>query len=265
MAGVPPYVEAGVGQPLVFLHGWTMDGTIFANQADRLAGEFRCVAPDLPGHGANRTDGLTIGDAAAELRALLEAEDLRDVILIGWSLGALVAWTHLQACGGDRVRGLISVDMSPKPANEAGWSLGLRGLDPEACQATTGRFRKHWTASVPAIARGMFAGRDGPRSLLLASTIERIAANDRTAMIAMWESLLAADLRGSVARLPVPMLVAHGRLSRVYGAETAHWLHDSAPHSARREFTMSGHSPHLEEPDAFADAVRDFDASLPAL
>ena len=247
---------------MVFLHGWTMDRTIFANQFHRLAGEFHCFAPDLPGHGENRSDGsLSVGGAAAELGILLEAEDLRDVILVGWSLGALVAWHYLAAHGG-RARGMISVDMSPKPLNEADWTLGLCGLDREACLATTERFRKHWRTSIPAIAAGMFAERDGPADLEFDQAVGRIASNDPLAMVAMWESLLATDLRAAIAHLPVPLLATYGRASHVYEARTAKWLVGNTPRGSCREFAASGHSPHLEEPELFADVVRDFSGSV---
>lgn len=258
MAGVPPFREAGAGQPLVFLHGWTMDGSIFARQFDRLADEFHCIAPDLPGHGENRSDRPSVELAAAELDALLCAEDLREVILIGWSLGALVGWRHLETLGHVRVSGMMSVDMSPKPVNDGDWYLGLRGLDHAACLATTGRFCKHWRRSVPAIAAGMFARRSGAVDLTTEQAISRIAATDPRAMCAMWESLLAMDLRAAIVDLPVPLLVAHGRASRVYTAATAQWLAATAPRASLREFAASGHSPHLEEPEAFADLVRKF-------
>ncbi len=261
MAIVPPFHEAGAGRPLVFLHGWTMDGSIFTNQFARLAAEFHCLAPDLPGHGSNGNDRPSVAGAADELRALLDAEDLNDVVLVGWSLGALVAWCHLAETTGSRVTAMISVDMSPKPVNDPGWDFGLCGLDTDACLATTSRFRNHWTACIPALAAGMFANRCGPADLPFDRAVDRIASNRPAAMVAMWESLLAADLRDNVARLPVPLLVTHGRVSRVYAPATARWLTDNAPNAKRHEFSASGHSPHLEEPDAFARTVSDFASS----
>ena len=81
-------------------------------------------------------------------------------------------------------------------------------------------------------------------------------------MVAMWESLLATDAREGIARLPVPLLAAHGGASRVYSLATAQWLADSAPTARRHEFTSSGHSPHLEEPDAFARTVLEFSGTV---
>ncbi len=262
MSPVPPFREAGTGQPIVFLHGWTMDGAVFSNQFDRLAGDFRCLAPDLPGHGDNRSGAPTVASAAQALQTLLEAEDLRDVILVGWSLGASVGWHYLANGHDGRVAGMVSVDMSPKLVNEAGWVHGLRDRDTAGCLATTAQFRNHWAACIPAIAAGMFAERAGAADLPFDRAVDRIASNDPAAMVAMWESLLATDARGAISHLPVPLLAAYGGASRVYTAGTARWLADSAPRARRHAFEASGHSPHLEEPDTFARTIMDFSAAV---
>jgi len=57
-------------------------------------------------------------------------------------------------------------------------------------------------------------------------------------------------------------LAIHGRASRVYSAETAYWLARSAPDGERLEIEDAGHSPHLEAPDVFAEAVGGFADSV---
>jgi len=258
MTAAPPFLDEGAGRAIVFLHGWTMDGSIFANQFRRLAARYRCLAPDLPGHGRNRSNDISIDGAVQAVRALFEKENLSDAILVGWSLGAAIGWHYLSNHEIGRVAGMISVDMSPKLINEAGWRLGLQGRDRAACLATTAQFRNHWNACGPAIAAGMFGSAAGSADLPLDGAVERIAANDPAAMVAMWESLLTSDARELIAALPAPLLVAHGRFSKVYGAATARWLTKTAPKARSVEFAHSGHSPHLEEPDDFASALGTF-------
>jgi pimeloyl-ACP methyl ester carboxylesterase len=91
--------RAGKGPPLVFLHGWTMAGDIFAPAFDRLSDRFACLAPDLPGHGQSTGYPATVAGGAAMLADLLNSERLERVTLVGWSLGALVGWAHLDAGG----------------------------------------------------------------------------------------------------------------------------------------------------------------------
>ncbi len=256
-----PCHVAGEGPPLIFLHGWTMDGTVFANQMALLADRHLCMAPDLPGHGKARHLEPRIDAAARALEAMMAERGLSGVTLVGWSMGAAVAWRYLALFGDDRVVCLITVDMSPRMVNDADWMLGLMRQDAASIAANTARFRNDWQGSAPAIAAGMFADRAGPPALPFASAVARIRDNDPAAMAAMWTSLLAADARAVVPTLRLPVLVMHGLRSRVYPAATAQWLADRIPGARRHAFAASGHSPHLEEPEAFASAVAAFAAS----
>ncbi len=244
---------------MVFLHGWTMTGDIFAPAFDRLADDFDCIAPDLPGHGRSTGLPATVAGGAAMLGDLLA--DLEGATLVGWSLGALIGWAHLDAAGAGRVRAMVSLDMSPRPLPAPGWSLGLRGQTAEAARAKTGWFRQDWPAAASAIAATMFAGPDGAPALSVEAARARIAAQDADTMAGFWASLVEADLREAIARLPVPLLAIHGAESRVYPAETAEWLAATAPHGQALVVPGAGHAPHLEAPDAVCAAIARFAAN----
>ena len=47
-AGRIRYREAGPGKPVVFVHGYLVDGRLWDGVVDRLADRFRCIAPDWP-------------------------------------------------------------------------------------------------------------------------------------------------------------------------------------------------------------------------
>ena len=101
--------RAGTGPALVFLHGWTLAGDIFTDAFARLAADFTCLAPDLPGHGATRGFAASVEGAAAMLDHMLDHEGLADVTLVGWSLGALVGWHYLDSHGARRVRAMSAL------------------------------------------------------------------------------------------------------------------------------------------------------------
>lgn len=258
MTGIPYAMEAGSGPPIVFLHGWTMHSGLFGNQFERLSDRFRCIAPDLPGHGRALGETPSVEGAAALLASVLESRGLEDVTLIGWSLGAAVSWAYLERYGASRIARMMSVDMSPKIVNEAGWTLGLKGQTREKTTANSARFTRDWASSAPAIAAGMFGNRKGAPDFDFDAAVRQVRSTDPDAMNAMWSSLTAADSRDLVGRMDIPLLAAHGARSKVYPAETAIWLADTASQGRRHEFQASGHSPHLEEPDAFARVVADF-------
>lgn len=255
-------IDAGQGRPLVFLHGWSMDGRVFADAAARLSPGFRCLAPDLPGHGGRGPHPATIDGAAAALQDLLCGHDLHGAVLVGWSMGATVAWRHIARFGAARIAAIASLDMSPRIENSADWRLGLRGQGPAGAGAKSEWFRTHWHEAAPLIAEGMFGTRGSSPLMSRAEATARIAPRDPATMAALWSSLAEADERATIARLPVPMLVIHGGQSRLYKRETALWLERAAPRALRCEFPAAGHAPHLEAPDRFAATLSDFLRSL---
>jgi len=250
----------GAGPALVFLHGWTMAGDIFADAFARLSTDFTCLAPDLPGHGQTAGFAPTVQDAADMLAEMLQAEGLSDVTLVGWSLGALVGWQYLDAHGGARVRAMISLDMSPCPLNGDDWDLGLRGQTADEGRAKSGWFHDDWPRAARAVARTMFADKQGAPGFSVEEAEARIAAQPGPVMARFWESLVECDLRATVQALPVPLLAIHGAKSRVYPPETADWLARHAPRGTALVLPGAGHSPILETPQPCCDAIARFAA-----
>ncbi|MCL5980713.1 MAG: alpha/beta fold hydrolase, partial [Gammaproteobacteria bacterium] len=81
----------GQGRTLVLLHGWGMEGRVFDPWLAYLTPHFRCVRYDLPGHGATPcAAGLAWEGSVTALAALL-AEEGESPLLLGWSLGGLLA------------------------------------------------------------------------------------------------------------------------------------------------------------------------------
>lgn len=260
------YDDLGSGRPLLLLHGWATHAGFFAPQAAALAGSFRLILPDLRGHGRSRLPAAapppTVQGLADDLCQLLAALDLTGVVAVGWSLGALVLWRAMAAAGtASRLAGMVSIDMSPKVLNGPDWSAGLRGSGRHPVPATPA-LAEHWPVLAPRIARRIFApGRAATDPALVAWTEDQIAACDAAAMASLWTSLAAADCRDTLPTLP--LLLAHGRQSQLYGAETIQWLTRRRPEARLALFERSGHAPQLEEPAAFTAVLRDFIAGLP--
>jgi len=242
----------------VFLHGWTMTGDIFADAFDRLSDRFTCLAPDLPGHGRSAGFAPSIGGAAAMLDDLLCGHDLEEVTLVGWSLGALIGWEYISCYGTARLRAMISIDMSPRPLNGPGWTLGLSGQTEEQARAKSQRFRADWPGSARAIARTMFAGPEGAPGLSVAQAEARILSQPAPVMADMWDSLVASDHRATIGTLAVPLLAIHGAQSRVYPPPVADWLARTAPRGAALILPNAGHAPILEQPRDCCQAIAGF-------
>jgi len=235
---------------LILLHGWTMAGDVFDPLIAALPG-YDCLAPDLPGHGSEGY-APTIAGGAEMLRDLLRGD--RPSVVVGWSMGALVAWEHVARHGTAGLAGLVSIDMSPRPMPD--WRCGMPGLDPASARAPG--FEADWPAAAQAMARAMFARRDGAPALDRAQAAARIAARDPAAMMPFWQQMLDCDHRPVVATLRVPCLAIHGAESRVYPPLTAHWIAGTAPQGMAVVIPEAGHAPILEQPDATAAAITGF-------
>jgi pimeloyl-ACP methyl ester carboxylesterase len=130
------YREAGLAedsapdtQPSILLvHGWGVSGALFETQLEALSGGFRVVAPDLPGHGASAPvpPEAEFGWLADSLAMLIADLRMSEVCLVGWSLGAMVAWDLLSRYSDVPVRRLVTIDMVPRLLNDPAWSYGLR-------------------------------------------------------------------------------------------------------------------------------------------
>lgn len=106
------YETRGKGEPtLVLVHGWSCDSSYWEYQVEVFAQDRKVVTLDLAGHGRSaggRAD-YTIAAFGADVVAVLEAEQLDNVILVGHSMGGSVV-VEAALAAPERVRGLIGID-----------------------------------------------------------------------------------------------------------------------------------------------------------
>ena len=133
---------------LVFVHGWSCDRTYWKGQVESFSGKYKVVAVDLAGHGES---GLgrshwTMEAFGEDVAAVVKALDLKNVIMIGHSMGSVViaeAARHLPG----RVAGLVMVDQFK--------NLGV-GFTAAEVEAFAAGFRANFKDSTKAFVRRMF-------------------------------------------------------------------------------------------------------------
>ncbi len=94
-AGTVRYRDAGEGKPVVFVHGYLVDGRLWDGVVDRLSDRCRCLAPDWP-IGAQQVAmkpgaDLSPYGIAATIASFLEALDLSDVTIVGNDSGGAMS------------------------------------------------------------------------------------------------------------------------------------------------------------------------------
>ncbi len=213
------FEDHGSGAPVVLIHGYPLSSRAWDKQVPVLIDDGRRVITyDRRGFGKSSqpTIGYDYDTFAADLQALMEGLDLRDVTLVGHSMGTGEVTRYLGSYGSARVaKGVL---ISPIPP-----FLLQAGDNPEGLPASMfDGFIQAARADAPAWMKGFldnFYNFDKFRGTLVSDQAYQASwniaasasATAAVACIPTWET----DFRADVARLDVPMLVIQGDDDRV--------------------------------------------------
>lgn len=260
------YRDQGSGPVMVLVHGWGVSGELFDDQLQGLSDRFRVVVPDLPGHGASSefaTDAefSSLADAVAELIRQLK---LDSACLVGWSLGALVAWDVLNRHRDLKISGLVTIDMVPRVLNDGDWQYGLReGEDYHAFDRDIEMILEDWPAYTDLLApRWLGLGAGKSLSDLLLRVKAAAQSNQPDSMANIWRLLVEQDLRPALGEIQLPTLVITGGQSALYAVPAGEWLVEHMPSARLEVFENSGHAPHLDQPQRFNQLLAEFTLNL---
>jgi pimeloyl-ACP methyl ester carboxylesterase len=247
--------SAGEGLPLVLVHGVTETRHLWGPIGNSLAERFRVLSLDLRGHGeSGRARDYSYLAMAADVAAVVDAAGVSEPIVIGHSLGGLVATTY--AAQHD-VRAVVNVDLSldtrPIAARIRMLEPRLRGPD----------YRDTLRSMLAALAGDAVS--DATRQ-----TIEAHAAQaPQDVVLAVYDILLRTDddqllttAQDLMDNIDAPYLLIHGaELSPDY----KEWVTTHLRNVTIEVWPESGHFLHLADPQRFVRRVLDFiDAQVPS-
>lgn len=252
------YTEAGTGFPVVLLHGFPFDHTIWAAQQSALSDTYRVITPDLRGHGqspALAADVYTMDDFAQDVIALLDTLDIERAVWVGHSMGGYIMLAALRLAP-ERIAGVAFVATHPYP-DSADKQAGRR--------ATAERV----------LAEGSVIAADSMRPIMFAPNFDTESATAQTIYDIMRNTApetIAAAQRGMAGRpdsvptvraMTVPAVVIAGTDDQIMGINVARGMIDVLPAGTTLvEIADSGHMPMLEQPAALTDALRAFLAGI---
>lgn len=120
--------EAGSGNPVVFIPGWTFTTECFEFQLEYFSEKFRTITYDPRSQGRSPVvlTGNNYAEHANDLASLIERLNLENVVLVSWSVGNHTAWKYAEQYGTGKLKAAVTIDMSPKALSEAGddWAEG---------------------------------------------------------------------------------------------------------------------------------------------
>jgi non-heme chloroperoxidase len=213
------YEDHGTGQPVVLIHGYPLDGSSWEKQtAALLEAGHRVITYDRRGFGKSSkpTTGYDYDTFATDLKTVLDTLDLRDAVLVGFSMGTGEVGRYLGTHGSDRVAKAVF----------------LGSLEPYLLQADDN------PEGVPqSVFDGLFAAVQADRYAfftqffagffntdeLLGNRLsqEALDANQQLAYNAspyasVWaQPTWLTDFRGDIAKIDVPALIVHGTADNI--------------------------------------------------
>ena len=115
------YTDAGLGQPVVLLHGYPFNRSLWNEQVSALGNSYRVITPDLRGLGeSDASQGpATMNRMAQDVAALLDHLEISRAVVGGLSMGGYVALAFYKEFP-SRVRSLILADTRAPADTEEG-------------------------------------------------------------------------------------------------------------------------------------------------
>ena len=231
----------GTGTVALCLHGFCQSSLFWAPMLDRLSGAgIAGIAPDLPGFGASA--GLpgpwTLEGYADGLAVLLDRRGLDRVAVVGGSMGGAVA-QHFALRHPARVARLLLV------------ATGAYTADPTAALARADQLENEiWD---DALTTPMVAGffHQPPDAATLAAFRRVAGMANRTAAVSAARSNARARTFERLGEIAVPTLIVQGRHDRSRTPEHGAEMAARIPGARLVVLEGSGHTPQIEEPEAF--------------
>lgn len=255
------YEEHGEGKPLVLIHGWSCSHKFFKFQIDELAKHYRVIAYDLRGHGISEVPdfGVNIPRYAQDLKDLIEYLDLKDVSLVGWSMGTTITFEYIKQFGCDNLNKLCFIDMTPKLITDESWPHGLYSdFSHTANLEILETMNKGWEEFSKIFVPGIFAKSGCKDKELLDWSFEEALKNSEDIMIRMWISMSYQNYLDLLSKISVPVLITYGEESMLYSAKNSEYMAEKIPDAKVLPFPVCGHGLHLEKPEMFNENLIEF-------
>ncbi len=258
------YEDHGSGSPVVLIHGWPLSGRSWENQVPALvAAGHRVITYDRRGFGRSSQPwgGYDYDTFAADLDALLNHLDLREVSLVGFSMGGGEVVRYLSRYGTGRVSGAVLAAAVPpylyrSDDNPAG------GLDDATLQQFRDGVRGDRVAFLDGFLTSFFSA--GERSDLVSEPDRRY--HHEIASFASPKGTLdcitafgLTDFRDELAQVSVPTLVIHGDSDAIVPFEVSgKRSHETISNSSLALIEGGPHGLNATHPEQFNRALLDF-------
>jgi 3-oxoadipate enol-lactonase len=250
------YDEAGSGIPLLLIHGFPHNRTLWVGQLGGLPTHARCLAPDLRGFGGSTVQApYSIDQYADDLVAFLKALGIAQAVVCGLSMGGYVAFSMLRRHR-ERVRALVLADTRAAADTDEARANRMNlisFIEKQGIEALAARQLKS------SVGRSTFENH--PQ---LVETVRRMmASTPREGAVGALRAMAArVDSTEMLAAIDVPTLVVGGAEDTFTPPDELRALAAAIPRSRVEVIERCGHVCPLERPAAFNHVVSEFIGTL---
>jgi pimeloyl-ACP methyl ester carboxylesterase len=243
------FVEKGNGIPLLLLHAFPLDHSMWFAQADHFRARYRVVMPDLPGFGDSKpVRPWTISDIGNDLQELLDKLKIETCMLAGLSLGGYIA-LPFAARHPRRISKLVLAHTRARADTD---------IERAGRNDMIATLRKDGTEALPGKMLSRLLGPAAPATVRewVTQTIQRVDAN--AAIHAIEAMRDRADSTPSLQTIQCPTLVIAGDGDAIMKVEDARSMAAALPRGTLAVIPNTGHLSNLEDPPAFNRVLEEF-------
>lgn len=247
------YHDQGSGVPLIFLHAFPLNRSMWVEQEQALSSRFRVLTVDLRGHGESDAPlwRYTLDQAADDVIGLLDHLSITHAVFVGLSMGGYVLFALYRKYT-ERVKGMVLADTRAQA---------------DTTEGKEGRFQMAQIAykqGAGAIADIMIPKLLSPAAV---QTKPELVGRVRTMIEGNQVSGIAGDLMAMAERpdsipllqqIACPTQIIVGELDLPTPPADAKLMADRIPGASLAIIPGAGHLSNLEQPDLFNDTVRLF-------
>jgi pimeloyl-ACP methyl ester carboxylesterase len=250
------YDDAGTGIPILFIHGFPHNRSLWAPQLHGLPLHARCVAADIRGFGeSSARPPYSMDQYADDLIGLLDILRVDKAVVAGLSMGGYVAfalWRRHAA----RVRGLILANTRAGADSEEARAKRRSQMDVAREQGSS--------AIADAMITGMLGKTTRNRRPDLTNSVHRmIASSPVDGVVGALQALMdRPDSTPTLATIDVPTLIVTGDEDAIIPVSESESMHAAIRSSTLEVITGAGHLTNCERPAAFNHVVSEFVAKL---
>jgi len=251
---------------IIFIHGWASGPYAWFNQASFFKKKFNVYTPGLLGYG--RKDASALGSSsdisssdmfanmAGDIKNFINENKLRDICLVGWSLGGMVS-LKLAAELKDKINHLVLIGTTPRFVKSEDFKCAV---SKELVDKIYNNMKKDFSGTLKWFFRFCFSSNERARNEfgeVLKVLGDVVVPLNQNTLLTGLKMLTDLDITYLLDDVKVPSMIIHGRDDRVCPPEAAQFLAKRL--NAKLNFIeKAGHAPFLTQPGKVNALIENF-------